>query len=562
MGGWGIDVKRLRLGRRPVAALALACILLVSGLGYLYYTEVGYRYFAETKVRKDMVGVLTVEGPVLSSLNASGYTNIINQALLNDSVKAVVLRVDSPGGYADYIEQVYLDILELKEKKPVVASVVSALSGGYYISVAADYIYVHPASMVGDVGVIGEGPPTLIPSEIVMETGAYKITGFSKLLFPFNLTHALDSFVSAVEAGRGGRLKLSSTQLRRGMIYFGSEAVAAGLADEIGSLQKAVERVASEAGLVEYDVVDLNQLFKASGPSVSSYNEMTVEWRDLTVETLNRLHPPPAVYHLYLPPRTLAPGVYTLDSTAEAEAVNVSAKKVERGAVLVDLSHGNRVSTWELDMLAAELAMMNRTLAFVETWDEVESAMGNASALIVAAPTKPYSSEEGERIEEFVDDGRMLLMFFDPASEYLEIPALNGPINSLANRFGLHFANGYLYNEEDHYGFYRNIYVRSFADSNLTRGLSSLVLFTAAHIRSNHGVAWTSSDTYSSTAERSGNYTVITWAVDNGTVAAFGDLTFLMEPYCYLEDNYRLVLNLVEAIAGVEVPIEAPHPAP
>lgn len=555
-------MKRLRLGRRPVAALALACILLVSGLGYLYYTEVGYRYFAETKVRKDMVGVLTVEGPVLSSLNASGYTNIINQALLNDSVKAVVLRVDSPGGYADYIEQVYLDILELKEKKPVVASVVSALSGGYYISVAADYIYVHPASMVGDVGVIGEGPPTLIPSEIVMETGAYKITGFSKLLFPFNLTHALDSFVSAVEAGRGGRLKLSSTQLRRGMIYFGSEAVAAGLADEIGSLQKAVERVASEAGLVEYDVVDLNQLFKASGPSVSSYNEMTVEWRDLTVETLNRLHPPPAVYHLYLPPRTLAPGVYTLDSTAEAEAVNVSAKKVERGAVLVDLSHGNRVSTWELDMLAAELAMRNRTLAFVETWDEVESAMGNASALIVAAPTKPYSSEEGERIEEFVDDGRMLLMFFDPASEYLEIPALNGPINSLANRFGLHFANGYLYNEEDHYGFYRNIYVRSFADSNLTRGLSSLVLFTAAHIRSNHGVAWTSSDTYSSTAERSGNYTVITWAVDNGTVAAFGDLTFLMEPYCYLEDNYRLVLNLVEAIAGVEVPIEAPHPAP
>jgi hypothetical protein len=228
----------------------------------------------------------------------------------------------------------------------------------------------------------------------------------------------------------------------------------------------------------------------------------------------------------------------------------------------VDLSHGNRVSTWELDILAAELAMRNMTLAFVETWDEVESTLGNSSALIVAAPTEPYSSEEGKRIEEFVDDGRMLLMFFDPASEYLEIPALNGPINSLANRFGLHFANGYLYNEEDHYGFYRNIYVRSFADSNLTRGLSSLVLFTAAHIRSNRGVAWTSSDTYSSTAERSGNYTVITWAVDNGTVAAFGDLTFLMEPYCYLEDNYRLVLNLVEAIAGVEVPIEAPHPAP
>jgi protease-4 len=555
-------VKRFRLGRRPVAALALACILLVSGLGYLYYTGVGYRYFAETKVRKDLVGVLTVEGPILSSQTASGYTNIINQALLNESVKAVVLRVDSPGGYADYIEQVYLDVLELKEKKPLVASVVSALSGGYYISVAADYIYVHPASTVGNIGVIGEGPPTLIPSEIVMETGAYKVTGFSKLLFPFNLTHALDSFVSAVEAGRGGRLKLSSTQLRRGMIYFGSEAVAAGLADEIGSLQKAVERVASEAGLVEYDVVGLNQLFKAGSHSLSSYNETTVEWRDLTVETLNRLHPPPAVYHLYLPPRTLAPGIHTLESTAEAEPVNVSAEKVERGAVLVDLSHGNRVSTWELDILAAELAMRNMTLAFVETWDEVESALGNSSALIVAAPTEPYSSEEGERIEEFVDDGRMLLMFFDPASEYLEIPALNGPINSLANRFGLHFAKGYLYNEEEHYGFYRNIYISSFASNNLTRGLSSVVFFTAAHIYTDDGAAWASHETFSSTAERTGNYTVMAFMKGNGTVAAFGDLTFLMEPYCYLEDNYRLVLNLVEAIAGVEVPIEAPHPAP
>lgn len=554
-------MKRFRLGRRPVAALALACILLVSGLGYLYYTEVGYRYFAETKVRKDIVGVITVEGPILSSQTASGYTNIINQALLNDSVKAVVLRVDSPGGYADYIEQVYLDILELKEKKPVVASVVSALSGGYYISVAADYIYVHPTSMVGNIGVIGVGPPTLIPSEIVMETGAYKFTGLSKLLFPFNLTHALDSFVSAVEAGRGGRLKLSSTQLRRGMVYMGSEAVAAGLADEIGSLQKAVERVASEAGLVKYDVVDLNQLFKASGPSVSSYNQ-TAEWRDLTVETLNRLNPPPAIYHLYLPPVTLIQGIYTPEPVSDAQAVNVSAEKVERGVVIVDLSHGNRVSAWELDILIGDLAKRNVTVSFVSDWDELRSSLVNASALIVAAPTEPYSSEEGERIEEFVDDGRMLLLFFDPASEYLQIPALLGPINSIANRFGLHFAKGYLYNEEDHYGFYRNIYVRSFADSNLTRGLSSLVLFTAAHIRSNHGVAWTSSDTYSSTAERSGNYTVITWAVDNGTVAAFGDLTFLMEPYCYLEDNYRLVLNLVEAIAGVEVPIEAPHPAP
>ncbi len=69
-------------------------------------------------------------------------------------------------------------------------------------------------------------------------------------------------------------------------------------------------------------------------------------------------------------------------------------------------------------------------------------------------------------------------------------------------------------------------------------------------------MAWASSDTYSSTAERTGDYVTIAWTTNNGTVAAFADLTFLTEPYCYVEDNYRLVLNLAEAIAGVEVRAE------
>lgn len=150
----GFDVRRLRLGKKSVTALALARILLVSGLRYLWYRGKGYRFYAEIfKPRRDKVGVINVEGAILYFRKASRYTSAINQAILNESVKAVVLRVDSPGGYADYIEQVYLDILELKEVKPVVASLASALSGGYYIPVAADYIYVHPASMVGNLGV-------------------------------------------------------------------------------------------------------------------------------------------------------------------------------------------------------------------------------------------------------------------------------------------------------------------------------------------------------------------------------------------------------------------------
>jgi len=549
----------LNLKRRTVV-IALACvILLASGLGYLYYA--GILRVELPKVKKDIVGVIRVEGPILSSQTASRYADVINHAMINETIKAVVLSVDSPGGYADLIEQIYLDLLELKEKKPLVASVVSALSGGYYISVASDYIYVCPTSMVGNIGLIGVAPPTLIPSEWVLETGAYKVTGFSKLLFPYNLSRALDSFVSAVESGRGDRLELSPTQLRRGMVYMGSEAVTVGLADEVGSLQKAIGRVVQEAGLVEYEVVDLTQVNETRIGPMSSYNHTSLGWGNLTMEALNRLHPPPAIYYLYLPPGAFTQGLSSTELQAGNLTAGMSVRKGERGVVLVDSSHGNKVSWWELDILMWELVKRNMTVRFVTQWDELESALGNASALIVASPTEPYSLEECERIEEFVDDGRMLLLFFDPTAEYVEIPALFGPINSLSTRFGLSFAKGYLYNEKEHYGIYRNIYVRRFANSPLTQNLASLVLFTATYIYSlDKGVAWASEGTYSSEAERTDKYPVIALVEDNGTVAAFGDLTFLREPYCYLEDNYKLILNLASAIAGVEVLPAPPTP--
>ncbi len=538
----------LRLWKKKSVVIAVVCILLIASvLGYLYCSGI-----LRVEAKKNIVGVVRVEDPILSSQIASQYTDIVNYAMLNEGVKAVVLVVDSPGGYTDLVEHVYLDLLELKKEKPLVASVVSALSGGYYISVAADYIYVCPTSTLGNIGVIGFAPPTLIPSETALETGPYKVTGFSKLLFPYTLSRALDSFVSAVENGRGDSLKLSSSELRSGMVYLGSEAVAAGLADEIGSIQKAIERAAQEAGLVEYEVADLTLTGKTYSGFTESSNQTSVEWKNLTVEALKKFHPPPAVYYLYLPPKAFTQN----QSTLEKEGGNLSERYTfagngEGGVVLVDKSHGNIISWWELDVLIGELAKRNVTVRFISQWDELESALGNASCLIVASPTETYSMEESERIKKFVDDGRLLLLFYDPASEYVEIPALFGPINSLSTEFGMSFAKGYLYNEEEHYGIYRNIYVREFANSPLTQSLTSLVFFTATYIHSaDKGVAWTSSDTYSSTAERTGNYATISLVVGNGTVTAFGDQTFLMEPYCYLEDNYKLILNIVSAIAG------------
>jgi len=548
---------RLDFGKKLVVALALACVLLVSGLGYMYLAGTG-------RAERNLVGVISVEGAIISSRAAGEVAAAINQAMFNASVKAVVIRIDSPGGYAHLVEQIYLDVLELKKHKPVVASVATALSGGYYIAVAADRIYAHPTSMVGNVGVIGTGPPTLIPSERVLETGPYKATGFSRLLFPFNLSHALDSFASAVENGRGSRLRLSSTELKRGMIYMGSEAVAAGLADELGSLQTAAARAAEEAGLVDYRVVDISPAGGARGLSTAASNETEVAWREITVETLNRLNPPPAVYYLYLPSAAYVQSLTPLVQAEESAEDSAAAGAVGRGGVVVDLSHGNRVSSWVFDLLSAELAMRGVAVGYADTWDELKSSLPSAACLIIAAPTQAYSPEEFKVIDEFVGKGRLLLMFFDPAAEYVDSSALLGPINSLANRYGLSFGKGYLYSEGEHYGLYRNIYVRQFANTSLTRGLDAAVLFTATYLHhTDSDAAWTLGDAYSSVAEQRDSYAPISVIEGgNGTVAAFGDLTFLMEPYVYVEDNYRLVMNLVSAIAEIEVPeeeVEAPE---
>ena len=543
--------------KKEVILIAILLIILFLLAGYSYYSRVT-TIIPPVAVERNFVGIIRIEGYIEEPSVVNRYVDVINQALMNESIKAVVLIIDSGGGYADYVEQIYLDLLVLKEKKPLVASVVAALSGGYYIAVAADYIYVHPTSMVGNVGVKASMPPILIPSEQFIETGVYKWTGFSILEFPFTLDKALENFVSAVENGRGDRLKISRIELKKASIYLGSEAVDLGLADEIGSMQKAIETAAEKANLTRYDVVEIRPRVEQSSSSLQSEisNYTSGGSNGLTIDMLNTLHPPPAIHYIYLPSdalRTMSQSMPPIQSS-----INISAP-AGRGTVIVDASHGNQISWWVLDSLIVELAKRNVTVSFLSSWIDVESKLDNASALIVASPTFTYSASEIERIEKFLDRGGMLLLFFDPSWEFIGLSGLQSeiiaPINSLSTRFGLSFAKGYLYNEEEYFGIYRNIYVRNFRDNPLTQNLSSLVMFTATHIYSvDNGVAWTPSGTFSSMSEKTSKYAVIASVKrGNGTVIAIGDLTFLMEPYCHLEDNYKLIANLASLIAKVEV---------
>ncbi len=538
----------MSLGRKRLLLIILLCIFIgASSVFYLIYAAV-LPSFPRREV-KPLVVVLRIEGPILSSDVTRAYVEEIREALRNDSMKAVVLVIDSPGGEVTQIEHIYMELLELKRVKPLVASAIRALSGGYYIAVASDYIYALPSFRVGNIGVIAQWPQAQPLSEQVLESGVYKMSGMSVLSFPMEIKVVLDNFVSAVKLGRGDRLKLPDAELRRAKVYSGVEAVSLGLVDEIGSPQRAVEKAASMAGLTEYDVVELSRGAEAAMESMrSALNSSQQAWNTLDLRALSIMNPPPAIYYLYLPPEKLEMNV----ERDRARDIIENVMRVGGGkSILMDASHGNRITWLELEVLAWELVRRNMTVEFVGDWRELRERLRNTTALIIALPMTSYSRGEIEDVKRFVGDGGILVLLYDPATEYSRSPEYIKAINSIANAFGMSYASGYLYNEEQHYGVYRNIYVTEFADNALTRNIGALILFTATHIRSDdYGVAWPPESTYSSQSEKPGRYSVIALSRSNGTVIAIGDVTFLTEPYCYLEDNYNLIVNLAEYMAS------------
>ncbi len=519
---------------RTAVALAVFSFIMIASIAVIFMWEPGSPVAIK---KKGIIGVIEIQGVIEDTEYAGILSAAVHEAMEDDGVKAVVLEIDSPGGSAYLVEQVYLDLLKLGEKKPVVASASMALSGGYYLAVTADQIYAQPTSMVGNVGVIGVGPGFLVPSETTFESGPQKITGFSPALFPFNITKALDSFASSVSEGRGGRLNLAMSELKRGGVYLGREAVNQGLVDEIGSRQSAISYAAELAELETYTVDSL--VARVANTTV------TINLEYPSLGELNEANPPPALYYLYMPRDVV------MENDGEKPEGNVTEEMETIGQVVVDRSHGNNVSPYVLDYLSAELSKRGVFVGYSSDWEKVEAALGNATCLFIAAPTQGYTYEEYTAIKEFVEGGGMLVFLSDASVEFLDTSVMQGAINSLANHWGLHFGKGYLYNMVNYHGFYRNVKVTQFVDTSLTEGLDELVFFTSTYLSTTDAdAAYASYSTYNSVSEQTRVYaTVSVIDAGNSTVAAFADITWLMEPWIYTADNQRLAMNLVEAIA-------------
>lgn len=184
-------------------------------------------------------------------------------------IKGVIVRIDSPGGSAIASESIWLGLRRIAERKPVWVSVGSmAASGGYYIAVAGERVYVNPSSIVGSIGVVG-GKPVLGgaydklkinvvprdrgPAASLMST-LEPWTAQQRELVRERMTETYDLFVERVRAGRSG---INIEKTAEGRLFAGQKAIARNMADEIGGLDVAIHDLAEELDLAEgrYDVM-------------------------------------------------------------------------------------------------------------------------------------------------------------------------------------------------------------------------------------------------------------------------------------------------------------------
>jgi len=211
------------------------------------------------------VGIITIDTPFMTENTKNDIISLLKYAGNDPHIKGVVINMDSPGGEVTKIEEIYLEVLKLKAKKPVVVSVGSnALSGGYYVSSAANFIYVKPSSEVGNIGVRSILPEAWKPEGELITTGPYKVSGTSKKNYAVQVEIVKQGFLMAVISQRGDKLKVDSERLSTAEIFLGSEGVRAGLADAIGTSSDAVEKAASIAHIMNYETMDVNKVMNIS----------------------------------------------------------------------------------------------------------------------------------------------------------------------------------------------------------------------------------------------------------------------------------------------------------
>lgn len=235
------------------------------------YFPIPNRVF-QSPFKGEKISVIKLEGIISDSagtsfikdLTSSPYVlELINKATQDSLIKAIVIRVNSPGGTVAASQELYHAIYNAKKKKPVVITMGDvAASGGYYIASAADIIYANPGTLTGSIGVITsylnfyDLLTKIGVKGIVIKSGEFKdignptrpLTEEERKILQDLLDSSYNQFISDVAKGR--KMPIEKVKAAaKGLIYTGTQAKNAGLVDYIGDFSKAIkhaQRLAKE----------------------------------------------------------------------------------------------------------------------------------------------------------------------------------------------------------------------------------------------------------------------------------------------------------------------------
>ncbi|NIL93445.1 MAG: signal peptide peptidase SppA [Woeseiaceae bacterium] len=293
-----------------------------------------YEYLAQMRVlsggkkRTKNVAVVVAAGDILfgsqppGTVGGDSTSALLREARNEDSVEAVVLRVDSPGGSAFASEIIMDEIIALRNAgKPVVASMGSvAASGGYAISTVADKVFASPATITGSIGVFGMFPTyqrTLRTVGIATDgAGSTPLSGElrpdremseqSKKLFQLAINDYYDDFVGLVAESREMDVEIVDA-IGQGQVWTGLDAVENGLVDELGTLEDAIAAAAELAELGDEDygtllieqslspteqmIIDLLGAVSVTGIDVSGWMKSPSLVRDIADDVMSKAGP-------------------------------------------------------------------------------------------------------------------------------------------------------------------------------------------------------------------------------------------------------------------------------
>jgi len=275
------------VGRRMTLFFILSFVVMSSGCvsqglfpktGPLEETEVSGKGKGKILI-VDVSGLLTSARPtdVIDRLFnrqslPTRFKEELTKAAEDKNVKGIVLRINSPGGTVTASDILYHEVQKFKKERniPVVACIMDlGTSGGYYLAVASDQIVAHPSAVTGSLGVImltlnGSGlmekigiTATAITSGTHKDMGSpfRKMTAKDRAIFQSVIDSLYQRFLEVIEKGRPNLTKEKIRQLADGRIYSAPQAKKAGLIDEIGYLDDAIDLAKRQAGLSEAKVI-------------------------------------------------------------------------------------------------------------------------------------------------------------------------------------------------------------------------------------------------------------------------------------------------------------------